>query len=164
MLEERSAHLTDNRDWIIWCKIQMFESKQNWSENVVFDGFYRDYSIFLENFVFNKDVLTARSSKFCPIIYDLLKQKKELKIVLKDIEEEVFEDLITFIYTGIAPNKKKFAEKLLTASLNYYIKELRHLYKYFAFKELSHEKLNEVLSFFAKLMKLQNSKKKFSII
>jgi hypothetical protein len=35
----------------------------------------------------------------------------------------------------------------LVASLVYDIKELKHLYQYFAFKELSHEKLNEVLSF-----------------
>jgi len=75
-----------------------------------------------------------------------LKEKKEFKIVLKDIEK-VFEDLITFIYTGIASNKKKFAEKLLAASLLYDIKELKHLCQYFAFKELSHEKLDEVLSF-----------------
>jgi hypothetical protein len=56
-----------------------------------------------------------------------------------DIESDVFEELLTFIYTGKSPKAQSMAQKLLAVAEKYEILELKDICEEFIFKDLTNE-------------------------
>jgi hypothetical protein len=77
----------------------------------------KDYTLEVNGKLYSvhKSALEARSEVFAAMLSFDSMEKEEKKAVLTDIENEVFEELLTFLYTGNAPNLDKFAEKLFIA-------------------------------------------------
>jgi Leu/Phe-tRNA-protein transferase len=74
-------------------------------------------------------------------------EKSDDKIVLQNIEREVFEEMLTFIYTGKALNVEKYANELLIAADFYGIKDLRIICGQILFKEITDKNVMKVLEF-----------------
>jgi hypothetical protein len=61
------------------------------------------------------------------------------RCTIDDIESEVFEELLTFIYTGNAPKAQTMAEKLLAAAEKYEILEIKDFCANIIFKDIKNE-------------------------
>ena len=48
-----------------------------------------------------------------------MKEKEEKRVVISDIDAEVMSDLLSFMYTGSAPNMKAHTKELLLAADKY---------------------------------------------
>ena len=70
-------------------------------------------------------ILSARSPVFKAMFQVEMKEKKTKKVVVKDIHPDVFEELLTFIYTGKCPNVNKLARDLLGAADMYQVELLK---------------------------------------
>lgn len=70
-----------------------------------------------------KEILIARS----PVFSEMLKQEENQndEIIITDIKEEVFEELLYFFYTNETLNIKKMTENLYVAAEKYQIAELK---------------------------------------
>ena len=77
------------------------------------------------NFFAHKAILAARSPMFAKMFkHDLLESATSI-ITLSDIDSEVFKELLTYIYTGKAPNIKVLASLLLSAAEKYQLGRLK---------------------------------------
>ena len=70
-------------------------------------------------------MLTARSPVFEAMFqHDTLESQTNV-VTIKDIEPEVFEEILLYIQTGDAPNINKIAKKLLAAADFYQLDQLK---------------------------------------
>ena len=70
-------------------------------------------------------ILSARSPVFKAMFQVEMKEKKTKKVVVKDIHPDVFEELLTFIYTGKCPNVDNLTRALFGAADKYQVELLK---------------------------------------
>lgn len=61
-------------------------------------------------------LLTARSPVFSAMFEHEMEERKQNRVAITDIEPDVMREMLTFIYTGRAPNLSNMADELLSAS------------------------------------------------
>jgi len=69
-------------------------------------------------------ILASRSHVFKTMFESNMKEKLTGSVEIKDMDPEVFEDVLKYIYSGEAPNIDDHTEKLLAAADRYQLKEL----------------------------------------
>ena len=72
----------------------------------------------------HRAVLASRSSVFLKMFESDMKEKEERRVIISNIDPEVVSDLLTYIYTGGAPQMKSHVEDLLLAADKYNIPDL----------------------------------------
>jgi hypothetical protein len=155
-------HYMSGNTFMIRCRIESSDENDCSSHKRIAQSFEKCYSSLFNDkvlsdftievkgkqFAVHKTVLAARSSvfrdMFCNVGND---EKSDDKIVLQNIEREVFEEMLTFIYTGKAPNVKKYANELLIAADFYDIRDLRTICGQILFKEITDKNVMKALEF-----------------
>ena len=98
-------------------------------------------------FPVHRSVLAARSPVFRALITTDMKEKRESKVVLHDIDEELTEQLLHFIYTGSAPKIKEMANRLSILADYFDLPDLKLYCAQTLFSELSEDNVLEALRF-----------------
>jgi speckle-type POZ protein len=114
------------------------------------DKVLSDFTIEIKGkqFAVHKTVLAARSSVFRDMFCNVgIDEKNDDKIDLQNIEIEVFEEMLTFVYTGKAPKIEKYANELLIAEDFYDIKDLKTICGQILFKEITDKNVMKALRF-----------------
>jgi len=102
--------------------VEDFESNLNLRE-------HSDVTVTCDNkeFQCHKIILTSRSPVFKTMLESNMKEKETGSIEIKDMQLEVFEDLLKYIYSGEAPNIDEHAEELFAAADLYQLEYLKEL-------------------------------------
>lgn len=80
-----------------------------------------------KNLYAHKCILASRSPVFNAMFKHDMKEKNQSLVKIEDIEFEVFQELIRFIYTGKVNNVEKIVCQLLTAAEKYSVEGLKTL-------------------------------------
>lgn len=86
-----------------------------------------NFVIVVENreFRVHKEILASKSSVFLAMFDSEMKEKKENKMTIEDIEAEVFHEFLRYIYTNIVNELNTHAEKLFVVADKYDLSKLR---------------------------------------
>ncbi|XP_074115591.1 speckle-type POZ protein B-like isoform X2 [Cotesia typhae] len=93
----------------------------------------------------HKIVLIARSNFFKAMFSHDMKESKENKVTIPDIDPKIFEKLLEFIYTDQIGDLDDFAEELLEASDKYQLQGLKETCEISLAKTLNTENAIKVL-------------------
>jgi hypothetical protein len=87
------------------------------------DQKFCDFKFVVENeeFKVHKNILSIRSNVFAAMFENNMIEKNVNECKIDDIESNVFQELLSFIYTGKSAKIKSMARKLLIASEKYNI-------------------------------------------
>jgi speckle-type POZ protein len=101
---------------------------------------YSDFVFIIDNkeFFVHKSILSVRSKVFEAMFANGIESQSN-RCTIHDIESEVFEELLTFIYTGNAPKAQTMIEKLLAAAEKYEILEIKDFCAIIIFKDIKNE-------------------------
>ncbi|KAH9382514.1 hypothetical protein HPB48_011331 [Haemaphysalis longicornis] len=95
----------------------------------------------------HKPILVARCSVFASMFeHDMLENVLN-KVDIKDIDHDVFSEMLRFIYTGKAPDIDKFPMDLLVAAEKYALERLKAMCEKVISSNLSEENAAEVFVF-----------------
>jgi len=75
----------------------------------------------------HKFILTSRSPVFKSMIESDMKEKISGEVEIKNMDHDVLEDLLKYIYSGVAPKVDKLTQGLLTAADQYHLEQLKEL-------------------------------------
>merc|ERR1719348_643367 len=75
----------------------------------------------------HKNILTSRSPVFKIMLEVEMKEKMTGEIEIKNMDPEVLEDLLKYIYSGVAPNIDAHAQELFAAADQYQLYRLKEL-------------------------------------
>lgn len=106
-----------------------------------------NFNVFIGNkevFV-NKCILSMSSEVFAAMFQSDMEEKQKNYCIIEDIESNVFEELIHYIYTQRIGNIKPLASNLLTAAEKYGIGELKSICEVFVLAALTDKNAIETL-------------------
>lgn len=101
---------------------------------------YEDFSMLLETgrfsdvtllvddkeFEAHKSILTIRSEVFAAMFdHEMMEENKSNRVVIKDFDHRVIQEMLTFIYSNKSPNLDDMAAELLAAADKYALKRLK---------------------------------------
>ncbi|XP_075915731.1 speckle-type POZ protein-like isoform X3 [Petromyzon marinus] len=69
-----------------------------------------------QEFKAHKAVLAGRSLVFNAMFEHEMEESKKNRVEINDVEPDVFKEMMSFVYTGRAPNLEKMADELLAAA------------------------------------------------
>lgn len=72
-----------------------------------------------------KGILAARSSVFAAMFRHHMEEHKQNRVTIDDIEEQVFSEVLYFIYTHRAPSLNEMALELLAVAEKYALQDLK---------------------------------------
>ncbi|UYV69898.1 SPOPL [Cordylochernes scorpioides] len=93
----------------------------------------------------HKNILAARSPVFAAMFEHEMKENRESLVEIEDMEPEVLEEMIRFIYTGQSPNLDSMADKLLSMSDMYGLERLKAMCEVSLASTLTSENVMKVL-------------------
>jgi len=90
---------------------------------------YADVSITCrgKKFECHKNILASRSPVFKTMLDSDMKERHTGNVVIKDMDPEVLANLLSYIYTGSAPDIETMAKELFTAADQYQLMKLKEL-------------------------------------
>ena len=75
----------------------------------------------------HKVILASRSQVFKTMLEADMKEKMSGEIEIKNMDHEVLDDLLKYIYSGVAPNIEAHSQKLFAAADQYQLEKLKEL-------------------------------------
>lgn len=75
----------------------------------------------------HRAILAARSPVFAAMFEHEMKEVTESKVEIPDVEAEVMEELLGFLYTGKVPSMEVYAGELLAAADKYQVDALKSI-------------------------------------
>ncbi|KAK2161622.1 hypothetical protein LSH36_113g04013 [Paralvinella palmiformis] len=93
----------------------------------------------------HKAMLAARSPVFNAMFEHEMEEKKLGRVEILDVDHEVMEEMLRFIYTGEAPNLDKMADDLLAAADKYDLERLKVMCEEALCSSLVVDNVSEVL-------------------
>ena len=72
-----------------------------------------------------KSLLVARSQVFAAMFEHDMEEAKHNRVEVKDVDSEVMDQMLRFIYTGKAPDLERMAAELLAAADKYALDRLK---------------------------------------
>lgn len=93
----------------------------------------------------HKAILAARSPMFKGMFSHDMRESKQNRVEVTDIEPDVLEEMLRFIYTGKSPNLDKMAEDLISAANKYQLDRLKVMCEEALCSDLSIESAAHVL-------------------
>lgn len=115
---------------------QLFES-QKFSDVILSVGKLEFYA--------HKAILAARSPVFAAMFEHEMEEKKQNRVEITDMDHEVLNEMLKFIYSGKAPNLEKMADELLAAADKYDLERLKVMCEEALCSNLSVETAADVL-------------------
>ncbi|XP_065209118.1 speckle-type POZ protein B-like [Planococcus citri] len=111
------------------------------------DDNFKDVTISVKgkNYPVHKTVLAARSSVFNAMLRNDMQESQKNHINIADIEQETFEEILHYIYTGKTTNLEESAFELLPAADKYDLKELKTKCEEVLFRKLSIDNAGSIL-------------------
>uniref|UniRef100_A0A3B3SF63 Speckle type BTB/POZ protein like n=1 Tax=Paramormyrops kingsleyae TaxID=1676925 RepID=A0A3B3SF63_9TELE len=108
---------------------------------------FTDCSLYVcgQEFKAHKSILAARSPVFNAMFEHEMEESKKNRVDISDIEPDVFKEMMSFIYTGKAPNLEKMADNLLAAADKYALERLKVMCEEALCSSLSVENVADVL-------------------
>ena len=109
---------------------QMFESNVLKDlEQLLAGRYFADLTISVngKTYPVHRSILAARSSFFKTMFTSNTREARSNHILINDIEQNVFEEVLHFIYTGKMKNSQMFTYELLSAADRYDLKDLRSM-------------------------------------
>ncbi len=98
-----------------------------------------------EVFQAHRIILASHSPVFKRMLEADMKEKQEKVITISDLDKEVVSDMLTFLYTGSAPNLEVRAKELLNAANKYQLPRLMEMCKNQLEEEIETENVIEIL-------------------
>lgn len=92
-----------------------------------------------------KALLVARSQVFAAMFEHDMEEAKHNRVEVKDVDSEVMDQMLRFIYTGKAPDLERMAAELLAAADKYALDRLKVMCEEALCNSLSVENVSEVL-------------------
>ncbi|XP_065209106.1 speckle-type POZ protein-like [Planococcus citri] len=116
-------------------------------ERIRIDEDFSDVTISVKgkNYPAHKLILAARSSVFKAMFKNNMQESQTNHITITDMEQETFEEMLRYIYTGKMPNLEEWAFELLPAADKYDLKELKNACERLLLTEISAENVGKVL-------------------
>ena len=98
-----------------------------WMKSMLREELFTDIMIktSTKTFKVHRAVLASHSDVFKTMFETNMKEKHQGMVTISDIEPKVMNELVSFMYTGSAPNIKTFAKELLLAADKYNIPHLQ---------------------------------------
>ena len=93
----------------------------------------------------HKNILAARSPVFAAMFENEMLEKAESFVSIPDIDDEVFEDMLQYIYTGKIPNLKKTVFGLLPAADKYQIEKLKIMCEIYLYNNITTENVSDIM-------------------
>jgi len=93
----------------------------------------------------HKAVLAARSPVFAAMFEHEMEEKKQNRVEIVDMDKDVLNEMLKFIYTGKATNLEKMADDLLAAADKYDLERLKMLCEESLCNNLSNETAADIL-------------------
>jgi speckle-type POZ protein len=128
--------------------LDLFDCNQN-NENLigndlqklVNDKKYSDFVFVVDNkkIFAHKNILSVRSKVFEAMFANDMIECHVNKCVIQDVEFEVFEELLTFIYTGKSPKAFSMADKLIAAAEKYEVLDLKEICEDIVFNGITNQ-------------------------
>ena len=98
-----------------------------------------------EVFQAHRIILASHSPVFKLMLETDMKEKNEKVITITDLDKEVVSDMLTFLYTGSAPNLKVLAKELLNVANKYQLPRLMVMCMYKLKEEIETDNVIEIL-------------------
>ncbi len=98
-----------------------------------------------EVFQAHRIILASQSPVFKRMLETDMKEKQEKEITIYDLDKEVVSDMLTFLYTGSAPNLEVRAKELLNAANKYQLPRLMVMCKNKLEEQIKMENVIEIL-------------------
>ncbi|XP_065203503.1 speckle-type POZ protein B-like [Planococcus citri] len=88
---------------------------------------FADFSISAngKNYQVHKAILAARSTYFAKMFESGMKENQQNRVEITDVSEDIMDEMLKFIYTGVCENLDKLADDLLIAADKYDIGHLK---------------------------------------
>jgi len=98
-------------------------------DNLFLSKDYSDVIIRCDDKVYDchKNILALRSQVFKTMLESNMKEKMTGDIEIKNMDHEVLEDLLKYIYSGVAPNIDSHSQELFAAADLYQLEKLKEL-------------------------------------
>ncbi|XP_065209094.1 speckle-type POZ protein B-like [Planococcus citri] len=93
----------------------------------------------------HKIILATRSSVFNTMFRSKMQESQNNRIVIPDIEQEPFEEMLHYIYTGKTKNLDESAFELLPAADKYDLKDLKAMCEEMLYRKLSTDNAAKIL-------------------
>ncbi len=90
-------------------------------------------------------ILASHSPVFKRMLETDMKEKQEKVMTISDLDKEVISDMLTFLYTGSAPNLEIRAKELLNAANKYQLPRLMVMCKDKLEEEIETENVIEII-------------------
>jgi hypothetical protein len=118
-------------------------------EKMINNKEFSDFRFIVGNKVFygHKIFLSKRSKIYEAMFANDMEESRDNQCVIHDIECDVFEELLKFIYTGIRPKVDSMAKKLLVAAEKYEILDLKSICEDIIFRDITIENAIQTLIF-----------------
>ncbi|XP_065209115.1 speckle-type POZ protein B-like [Planococcus citri] len=117
-------------------------------EQILNDGRFSDVTISVngKTYDLHKAILAARSPVFSAMFsnYTMLENQKN-EVEIKDIQQDIFEEMLYYIYTGTTRNLDELAFELIPVTDKYDLDELKNMCEQVMFNKLSLENAAEIL-------------------
>jgi len=93
----------------------------------------------------HKAILAARSAVFSAMFEHEMEERKHNRVEIADVDRDVMNEMLRFIYTGKAPNLERMADDLLAAADKYALDRLKVMCEEALCSSLSIENVSDVL-------------------
>ncbi|UYV69899.1 SPOPL [Cordylochernes scorpioides] len=130
--------------------IQFQEPKSRWSEDMrslLESHKFSDVALKAcgHKVLAHKNILAARSPVFAAMFEHDMKENRESLVEIEDMEPEVLEEMVRFIYTGQSPKLDSMADRLLPAADMYGLERLKAMCEVSLASTLTSENAMKVL-------------------
>ncbi|XP_064396844.1 speckle-type POZ protein-like A isoform X2 [Halichondria panicea] len=98
-----------------------------------------------KEFKAHKAILAARSPVFGAMFQHSMEESLKNRVEIQDLDPEVLQEILTYIYTGKAPNLSKTADALLSAADKYNLERLKLMCEECLCNELNAENAADTL-------------------
>ncbi|XP_065209110.1 speckle-type POZ protein-like [Planococcus citri] len=98
-----------------------------------------------KNYPAHKLILAARSSVFKAMFRNDMLESQKNNVIIDDIKQETFEEMLRYIYTGEMRNLDEWAFELLPAADKYDLKELKNACEGILLSKLSADSVGKIL-------------------
>ncbi|XP_065204308.1 speckle-type POZ protein B-like [Planococcus citri] len=98
-----------------------------------------------KNYPVHKAILAARSSVFRAMFKSNMRESQKNHITVTDIDQDVFQEMLHYIYTGKTKNLEVLAFELLPAADKYDLKDLKTMCEEALFKRLAPDNALKIL-------------------
>lgn len=90
-------------------------------------GSFTDVTLDVEGqeFLAHRAILAARSPVFAAMFEHAMEERKNGRVEIKDLTQDVFSEILKFMYTGNSPNVDRMANALLSAADKYQLERLK---------------------------------------